>query len=138
MSPANLSPREASRVAALKRYGLRHASASTELDDVVRIAARLFATPIALITVLDGRRQYFRAKVGFEPDEGPLDTGFCPKVVDVGQPLVIPDVAADSDTAANPIARAGIRFYAGVPLVDRDGVAFRNDLRPRPRPARDR
>ncbi len=123
-SPDKPLPRDASRIVALKQYGLHDASVGTELDDVVRIAARLCATPIALITVLDEHRQSFRARVGFEADESPLDVGFCPEVVRLGRPLVIPDTAAAPEHAANPATKAGIRFYAGVPLVVRDGEAF--------------
>ncbi len=123
-SPDVPHPREASRAAALKRYGLLDASVDGELNDVARVAARLCATPIALVTVLDGQRQLFRAKVGFEADESPLDIGFCPAVVALGRPLVIPDTLADPAHAANPATAAGIRFYAGVPLFTRAGEAF--------------
>ena len=97
-------------------------AAVRELEDIVRIAARICDTPISLVTIIDHERQHFVARHGFETEGGPMNVGFCPLVVEGGVPVTIPDTAADPAHAANPATLAGMRFYAGVPLASRGVV----------------
>jgi len=123
---ARMAGREARRLSALASYAVLDTLPEADLDDIVRLAARICATPVSLITLVDDVRQFFKARVGYEGAENaPLDAGFCPLVVRAAEPLVIPDTQADPDYADNPATReAGVRFYAGVPLLTGDGLAL--------------
>ncbi len=117
---------EARRLAALAGYAMLDTVPEAELDDIVRLAARICGTPVSLITLVDDVRQFFKARSGYAGAENaPLDSGFCPLVVNAGAPLVIPDASSDPAYAENPATRdAGVRFYAGVPLLTADGLVL--------------
>lgn len=80
-------------------------------------------TPIALVTLVDRDRQWFKARVGLEVTETPRDVSFCTHVVKAGAPLVVRDARQDSRFQANPfvVGEPWIRFYLGVPLLTPDG-----------------
>ena len=115
---------EVERLAVLERYQVLDTGPEKGFDDIVRLAARLCAATIGLITFVDGTRQFFKARLGFEGDAtSPLDVGFCPIVVRRGRPLVIPDTILDAAHANNAaVSAGGVRFYAGVPLLTADHV----------------
>ncbi len=106
------------RLRTLASYAI-DATPEPALDSLVRLAARLCDAPIGLITLVDEARQLFKARVGFDgPATAALDVGFCPGVVDRGEPVVIPDTLADPAYAQNAAAQeGGVRFYAGLPLL---------------------
>lgn len=118
--------REAQRLAALADYAVLDTLPEADLDDIVRLAARICAAPVSLITLVDNVRQFFKARSGYEGAENvPLDAGFCPHVVRAAEPLVIPDTRSDPAYADNPATvDASVRFYAGVPLLTSDGLAL--------------
>ncbi|WP_412759766.1 GAF domain-containing protein [Methylorubrum subtropicum] len=120
------SSTETRRLSALAGYAVLDMAPEAELDDIVRLAARICGTPVSLITLVDDVRQFFRARSGYEGAvTAPLDSGFCPLVVSAGTPLVIPDTRSDPAHAENPATRdAGVRFYAGVPLLTAEGLAL--------------
>lgn len=92
------------------------------LDRLTRRAARLLDTPIALMTLVDGKRQYFKSAVGVELRETPLSPSFCQHVVAEQAPLVIADARLDSRVRDNPaVTELGVIAYAGVPLTTADG-----------------
>ena len=107
------------RLRALSSYGVIDTSPDAALDSLVRLAAQLCDAPIGLVTLVDDARQVFMAQVGFDgPATAPLDIGFCPIVVEGGEPMVIPDTSADPAHAQNAATqKGGIRFYAGMPLL---------------------
>ncbi|CAO4184099.1 PAS domain-containing protein [Methylorubrum populi] len=117
---------EAGRLAALARYAILDTPPESAFDDAVALAAQLCAAPTALVSLLDGDRQWFKARLGFAPRETGLDRSICRHTVTGRDVLVIPDLAADPRTRANPLVTGapGIRFYAGAPLVTPEGVAF--------------
>ena len=114
------------RLRALTSYDVKDATPEPALDSLVRLAARLCDAPVGLITLVDGARQLFKARVGFDgPATAPLEAGFCPVVVERGEPVVIPDTLADPAYAENAAARdGGIRFYAGMPLVTEERLVL--------------
>ena len=111
------------RLAALAAHDILDTAPEDAFDDIVRLATRLCAAPIALISLVAADRQWFKARIGFPPCETDLDASVCKFVLTEPDLLVIPDLAADPRTAANPLVTQahGLRFYAGVPLRTRDG-----------------
>ncbi|SFP47198.1 GAF domain-containing protein [Sphingomonas rubra] len=110
---------ERARLDALHALEILDTPADPAFDDLVGLAAQLCDAPTALVSLVDADRQWFKARVGFPLPETGLDRSVCCLVVDAGELLVIPDLAADPRTAANPLVTGepGIRFYAGAPLI---------------------
>ncbi|WP_082497525.1 ATP-binding protein [Pseudorhodoferax sp. Leaf267] len=96
-------------------------------DDIVRMAADAFDTPIALISLVDGDRQWFKARVGLQATETPRAYAFCAHAIqDPGHTMLVDDALADPRFADNPLVTGDphIRFYAGAPLVTSNGQAL--------------
>ena len=112
------------RLAALAAHDILDTGSEDAFDDIVRLATRLCAAPIALISLVAVDRQWFKARIGFPPCETDLDASVCEFVLTEADLLVVPDLAADPRTAANPLVTQarGLRFYAGVPLRTHDGA----------------
>ncbi|MEY4930650.1 MAG: hypothetical protein RI909_1374 [Bacteroidota bacterium] len=94
------------------------------LDEFTEIAAAICDTPIALISILDGKRQWFKAKVGLDANETPIEDSFCQYALfDPDHILVINDSLTDERFVNNPLVTGDphIRFYAGAPLVSPKG-----------------
>jgi GAF domain-containing protein len=103
------------------------AFADTAYDDITRLAAQLFETPIALITVIDGERQWFRSRVGTDETGTAREIAFCAHaILEPRQVLVVEDATLDPRFADNPLVTGEphIRFYAGAPLVSETGHAL--------------
>lgn len=111
------------RLYALQSYGVLDTLPEQGFDDVVRLATRLCAAPIALVSLVAADRQWFKAHVGFPTGETDLDRSVCAHALAEPDLLVIPDLAADPRTAANPLVinDPRIRFYAGAPLRTPEG-----------------
>ena len=118
---------EAGRLAALQSSGLLDSPPEIEFDDVAGLAATVCDTPISLVSLVDRQRQWFKARVGLDCDETPRDVSFCAHAIcRPEEMMVISDATQDQRFAENPLVTGepGIRFYAGVPLVDRFGQAL--------------
>jgi len=111
------------RLAALERTGLLDTSEEEPFDRLTRLATRLLKTPIALVSLVDRDRQFFKSSVGLaEPwrsrRETPLTHSFCKHAIALDEPLVIPDARKDPAYRDNPAVRdLRIVAYAGVPLT---------------------
>lgn len=94
-------------------------------DDIVTIAAQSCATPVALVSLVDTDRQWFKARVGFDPHETPIAQSVCAHQLDRPGILEVRDMASDPLTSANPLVTGPpfARFYAGAPLIAADGTA---------------
>lgn len=114
---------ETSRLATLADYQILDTAPEPQFDEIAKAASLACGTPIALISLVDEARQWFKAKVGLAANETPLSQSVCAHAVAEGSTLVIPDLSVDARTASNPLvtAKDGIRFYAGVPLITADG-----------------
>jgi diguanylate cyclase (GGDEF)-like protein/PAS domain S-box-containing protein len=130
-------PDEAGRLALLHALQLLDSAPEPVFDRVTRLAGRLLGTPVALFSLVDRDRQWFKSRVGTEVEETPRDISFCTHAILQEEPLVVNDALRDPRFANNPLVREGlkIRFYAGVPVRSRDGHAIGTlctlDTRPR-------
>ncbi|ACA15215.1 multi-sensor hybrid histidine kinase [Methylobacterium sp. 4-46] len=120
--PAGWSERE--RLAALDACGILDTPPEPEFDDAVQIARQACRAPMALISLVAETRQWFKAASGLALRETGRDASVCAHALGLAGPLVIPDLARDPRTARNPLVTGppGLRFYAGHPLVGRDGL----------------
>ena len=129
---------EAARLAALDSYGILDTVTERGFDDIVLLASRICKTPVALVSLVNGDRQWFKARVGFDPCQTPLSQSVCALALWRPGLLVIPDLAADPRTRENTLVTGEphIRFYAGARLETPDGLALGTlcviDTAPRP------
>jgi len=123
MLEAPIPADEESRLALLKACRIMHTPSEEAFDDVVRLAAEICGTEIALITLVDADRQWFKARVGVEQTGTARDLSFCGHCINHRQPMVIEDTLSDPRFVDNPLVTGepGIRFYAGVPLLVDEG-----------------
>lgn len=116
-----MSTQEQERLYALHQLNLLDTPPSESFDRLTRMASQLFDLPVAAVSLTDENRQWFKSRVGVEHCEIPRDKAPCAQVSDSSQVLVIPDLLKSSSYRDSPLARSGIRFYAGAPLITRDG-----------------
>ena len=127
MRPTVESPEESARIAALQALGILDTPADPLYDDIVLLASQLCASPIALVSLIDEDRQWFKARTGLEATETPRDIAFCAHAIQrPGDLLVVEDAAADPRFRNNPLVTGAphIRFYAGAPIVTAGGEAL--------------
>ncbi|RZA34206.1 MAG: GAF domain-containing protein [Lysobacteraceae bacterium] len=115
---------EPRRLAALAASRLVDSPQEERFNRIVRLAATVTSSPIALVSLLTARRQWFKARVGLGPQETPREWAFCSHAILQDAPFMIEDAATDERFCENPLvlAEPHIRFYAGVPLRDRSGL----------------
>lgn len=117
---------ELARLAALRQYQILDTASEKVFDDFTFLASQICRTPIALISFVDGDRQWFKSKLGVDVDCTPRDVAFCAYTIMQQQPLVVPNALNDSRFADNPLVAQApeIRFYAGAPLITPEGYAI--------------
>ena len=135
---ASLPRNEALRVSVLHRYAILDTLAERSYDDITQLASLICDTPIAVISLIDTDRQWFKSKVGLDIDSTPRDVSFCAHaILDPENLLVVPDARQDGRFQDNPfvLEENGIRFYAGASLLMPTGEALGTicvaDRRPR-------
>lgn len=124
MDQGSAERREAERLAALTDMRLLDTPASESFDRITRMATRLFDVPISAVSLTDRGRQWFKSHVGTSGREIPREQAPCAEVTRTAAALVVPDLLEDGRFADSPLSRTGVRFYAGAPLITRDGHAL--------------
>ncbi|KAB1087515.1 GAF domain-containing protein [Neorhizobium galegae] len=126
------------RLEALDAYNIMDTEPEPEFDDIVLVASTLCGTPVALVSLVEKDRQWFKARIGFEACETPIGQSVCAHALGSSDVLVIPDLQLDQRTRTNTLVTGEphIRFYAGAPLITPDEVIIGTlcviDVEPRP------
>lgn len=137
MTPAPLPSDEPQRLAALRALLILDTPPEQRFDRIVGFAATEFDMPIALISLVDADRQWFKARTGLQACETARDISFCGHAIVGAALFVIEDACADPRFADNPLVTGEpfVRFYAGAPLQlpsgARVGTLCLMDTRPR-------
>jgi diguanylate cyclase (GGDEF)-like protein/PAS domain S-box-containing protein len=120
------APDEQARLNALKSYAILDTPRETDFDLLTRLLAQICETPIATVTFVDERRQWFKSAVGLGVAETDRALGFCARAIAGTELFVVPDARNDPRFAHHPAVTGepGVRFYAGMPLVSADGFAL--------------
>jgi GAF domain-containing protein len=121
-----MSSNDGARVDALQKYAILDSEPEQAFDDLTLLASYVCKTPIALISLVDEDRQWFKAKVGISATETSRDIAFCSTAIQQGDVFVVPDALQDERFRTNPlvVSEPNIRFYAGAPLINEDGYAL--------------
>ena len=117
---------ESARVAALDRYAILDSEPEQSFDDLVTLAAFVCRTPIAMLSLVDDHRQWFKSRVGVQIRETPKDTSFCAHAIQQEDLFIVPDTLKDPRFKENPmvVGEPHIRFYTGAPIINEDGFAL--------------
>lgn len=116
-----MNAQEQERLFALRQLNLLDTPPSESFDRITRMASQLFDLPISAVSLTDENRQWFKSRVGVDHWEIPRETAPCADVCTTSQPLIIPDLLISDCYRNSYLAKSGIRFYAGAPLVTREG-----------------
>lgn len=113
---------DAERIEALRAFDILDTPKEQSFDALTRLAARIFGVHIALVSLVDDERQWFKSAHGLEAEQTPRDQAFCTYAIMEDVPLIVLDATLDDRFRNNPLVTGapGIRFYAGAPLITRD------------------
>lgn len=117
---------EAQRLNAVRRYDILDTPPDGAFDRITALAARLFQVPIAIVSIVDSDRIWFKSHQGIDATEVGRDLGLCASAILHPGPYIISDASTDIRTLANPLVAGelGLRFYAAVPLITTDGFSL--------------
>ena len=121
--PSTFTPDEAGRLEAVHRYQILDTPEDGAFDRITALAARIFSVPIAIVSVVDHDRIWFKSHHGVDIGHVDREPGLCASAILQNEPWIIQDARADSRALSNPLVAGelGLQFYAGIPLRTRDG-----------------
>lgn len=124
--PAPLPANEGARLEALRSYGVLDTPPEETFDNLALVAAYVCEVPIALVSLVDESRQWFKSRVGLAAPQTRRELAFCAHAILDDEPLIVTDALGDERFKDNPLVVGDpeIRFYAGVPLRNADGHAL--------------
>ncbi len=134
---APLPLNEVERLAALKEYHILDSGTEQAYDDITILASHICNVPIAMISLVDKARQWFKSRVGLEQQQTSRDVAFCAHAILQNEPLIVRDATKDQRFAGSALVTGEphIRFYAGFPLINAEGLVLGtlcvNDCQPR-------
>ena len=114
---------EGARLEALRQYEILDTDPEESFNDLTRLAAYICNTPVALISLIDAHRQWFKSRVGLSAQETRRDVSFCAHAIMQDGPFIVRDALDDVRFRTNPMVTSSprIRFYAGSPLMSPEG-----------------
>mgnify|MGYP000981810290 FL=1 len=115
---------EPDRLAALLRYDIIDTPKEPEFEDIVRLASDVFEAPISVVNLIASDRQWFKAEIGIDARELPLDVSICAHAILQDDLFIVPDTLLDERFRNNPLVDVdgGLRFYAGALLRTPEGL----------------
>ena len=118
-----MDTRETERLNAVKRFEIFDFDLNENLQGILKLAADIYETPVAFITLIDEHDQWFKVNKGFEVFRMPRNTSFCTHAIMQQEVMIVPDAREDARFINNPLVSKApnIRFYAGAPLATNDG-----------------
>src|SRR2546428_11828629 len=125
-SAPTLQKDDAGRVAAIEKYAILDTDPEQTFDDLTHLASFICKTPMAMVSIVDEKRQWFKSRVGIADSETPRDIAFCSRAIQQSDLFIVPDALEDERFRNNPlvVSEPHIRFYAGAPLINEDGYAL--------------
>lgn len=127
MQQSNMAaPLEKERLATLDSYQIMDSPPEIAFDRLTRLAADIFDAPMATVSLIDDKRQWFKSAVGLDESETPRDIALCSHIVESREPMIVEDATSDSRFDCNPLVTGPpfIRFYAGYPLTAPNGMVL--------------
>ena len=123
---ASIPTNEAQRLEALRSYQILDTEAERIYDGITALAAHICGVPVAMVSLVDESRQWFKSKLGVHQQQTPRDVAFCAHTILKDEPLFVSDALTDSRFADSALVTGepGIRFYAGFPLTNPEGFAL--------------
>ncbi len=117
---------ERERLAALREYRILDTGTEQVYDDITSLAAYICQVPMAMISLVDDSRQWFKSRMGIRQRQTSRDIAFCAHAICATDPLIVRDATKDRRFSQNPLVCKAphIRFYAGFPLINHDGYAL--------------
>ena len=126
MYPERFQRNESERLKELHQLEIMDTPDEVVYDNLTRLASEICETPIALISLVDAERTWFKSKVGYVKTEAKREESFCNRVIEGSMPIVVEDASTHPDfkDRYKPAAEDGLRSYAGIPLITSNGFAI--------------